>query len=122
MAILLILIAMTHQRDIAATSQLLNQPQSELLAVILDLLVGAIEANAAVKQLSAVTPAKFGPTDLVEPKQVEQLFARPKIRHPLVIPRFLKTPPAYTRRQDPQPIVFSVNRRVNGFRSNHIVY
>jgi len=49
MAMCRILIAMAHQRHIAATSQLLNQPQSELLAVILDPLVGSIESNAAVE-------------------------------------------------------------------------
>jgi len=49
MALLLVLIAMAHQRDIAATSQLLEQPQGEFLTMILDSLVGSIEANAAVE-------------------------------------------------------------------------
>jgi hypothetical protein len=53
-AILLILIAMAHQRDVAATSQLLEQSQGELLAVILDPLVGSIETNAAVKELTPI--------------------------------------------------------------------
>jgi hypothetical protein len=61
MAVLLVLIAMAHQRNIVATSLLLNQPQSELLAVILDPLVGSIETNAAVEQLPTGASRKFSP-------------------------------------------------------------
>jgi hypothetical protein len=57
----LILMAVTHQRDVSTPPELLEQPQSELLAVILDPLVGFIEANAAVEQFMSV------PTPVTEP-------------------------------------------------------
>jgi hypothetical protein len=68
MAVLLILLAMTHQSDVSATSQLLDEPQSELLAVILDPLVGYIESNTAVKKLASVPAAEFSPSDLAGSK------------------------------------------------------
>jgi len=63
-AVRLVLLAVTHQRNIAKTTQLLDQPQSELLAVILDPFVGSIEADAAVKELPTVAPPEIRPTDI----------------------------------------------------------
>jgi hypothetical protein len=100
MAMLLILIAMTHQRDIAATSQLLNQPQSELLAVILDALVGLVEGDAAAKELTSVPAPEICPTHSAGPILQEKPFTRLKVPHPLVIPRLLETLPANARRQN----------------------
>src|SRR5260370_26948092 len=88
----LIFLAVTHQRDVSTPPELLDQPQSELLTVILDPLVGFIEANAAVKQFTSVSTPEIRPTDLVEPHQRKQLFARPKICHPRVIPGLPQPP------------------------------
>jgi hypothetical protein len=68
MAVILILVAMTHQGDVSLTSHLLDQSQSELLAMILDPFVGLIEYTAAVKELTSVPAPEIGPGDLAGSK------------------------------------------------------
>jgi len=97
MAVLFVLVAMAHQRDIAATAELLDKSQSELLTVILDALVGLIKGNATAKELAPIPAREIGPSHRPGPILQEKPFTRPKIRHPLVIPRLIKTPPAYSR-------------------------
>jgi hypothetical protein len=109
MAMRRVLFAMAHQRDISSPPYFLNQPQSELLAVILDSLVGLIESNGAAEELTPVSAPKIRASHGGGPILREKSFAGTEIRHPLVIPRLLKTPPAYTRRQNPQPVLRSIN-------------
>jgi len=63
----LLLIAVTHQRNVATPSHLLKQPQRELLTVILDPLIGSIETNAALEELMTVAPREFRLTNLARP-------------------------------------------------------
>jgi hypothetical protein len=83
----LIFVAVTHQRDVSMPPELLNQPQSELLAVILDVLVAFVEANAALKEFTPIAAREICPTLTTGP---EQLFAWPKVCHPLVIAGLFK--------------------------------
>jgi hypothetical protein len=92
-----VLVAVTHQRDISTPPQLLDQPQSELLAVILDALVGLIEGHTTAKELTPVLTPEICPTHRSGLILQEKPFARPEIRHPFVIPGLLKTPAAHPR-------------------------
>jgi hypothetical protein len=69
------LLAMTHQGDVSTMTQLLNEPQSELLTMIFDVPVALVEANAAVQELPTVTPCEFRPGDIDGSKK--KLFTRP---------------------------------------------
>jgi hypothetical protein len=119
MTVLLIFGAVAHQCDIAMTPQRLKQPQGELLSVILDSLVGAIEPRAAIEEFPAVTPAKFSPSNPVESEKLQQPFARTEIRHPRVIPRLLEAPPTNPSGQDPQSIFLSIDWGVNRLGTDH---
>jgi hypothetical protein len=63
----LILVAVTHQRDVSATPKLLNQPQRELLTVILDPIVGPIEGSTTAEEFEAVPTPEIRPAELVRP-------------------------------------------------------
>jgi hypothetical protein len=58
----LIFVAVTHQCDVSTLPELMDQPQSELLTVILDSLVGSIEPNTAVKEFTPVPASEFRPS------------------------------------------------------------
>ena len=63
-----IFIAVTHQGDVSTTSKLLDQPQCELLSVILDPLVGSIESSATAEEFTSVLTTKGRPTCIPSPE------------------------------------------------------
>ena len=89
MTVRLIVGTVTHQSDITTTSELLDQPQRELLAVILDSLVGLIERITTTAELTTILPRKACPSDLALLKGREQPMTWTKVGHPHVITGFL---------------------------------
>ena len=70
--------AMAQQGHNLVLRKMLQEAQSEFLAVIFDSLVAAI-ARAALTQFLAVSVAVFGPRDFPRQKFIPELLARPEI-------------------------------------------
>ncbi len=113
MAVLFVLIAMTHQGDVAAMAKLLQQAKRKFLAMILDAFVCPIKVAAAVKEFAAIAASEFQPSDIANPKRLEQLLAGSETCHPFVIPRFQHPTAAVTCCQDAESIFLMVNGRMH---------
>ena len=84
MAILLVFGAMAQQRYSVVLRKVLQEAQSELLAVIFDSLVAAIN-RSALTQFLAVSVAELGPRDFPRQKFIPELLARSEICHPNIV-------------------------------------
>ena len=84
MTVRLVLIALAQERDRTALRQVLEEAQRELLAVILDRPVAAID-RATLEQFLAIAPGKLAPRDLVGLKSTQELLARAEIGHPHLV-------------------------------------
>ena len=118
MAMHFVFCTVTEESDRPALREMLQQPQSKLLAVILNALVSFVD-RTRLAQLFQVTTAIFRPSDLSGKNRVAQLFARPEIRHPDIVSilRHTASPPA--RHQEAQAILLSFDRCLDGLRSKH---
>lgn len=118
MALRLILCAMTEQRHCPCPGQLLQKPQREFLAVILDLLVPPIDL-ARFTQFLQITAAVFPPRYLTCQDGISQLLAWPKVCHPDVVTITGEAPAAPACRQNPQTILRWLDFRVNRLGLEH---
>ena len=98
-AVLLVFITVTHQRNGASSPERLKQTKAELLPVILNSAVAAVD-RAILKQFSAVAACKLAPSNPPLLSIAEQRFARPKIGHPHVVPARGHTTAAKTCHED----------------------
>jgi hypothetical protein len=118
MAMLFILGAMAKQRNGSGFGQVLEKPQGEFLAVILDPLIPAID-RARLAQLCQITAAVFRPGYLTREDCISQLLARPEVCHPNVETIAGQSPAAPARRQDPKTILLRFDFGVNGLGFEH---
>jgi hypothetical protein len=103
MTMLFVLGAVTEQRDRLFLSEVLEQSEGELLAVVLDPVVAGVR-TAGLRQFLYVTPAVFAPRYFAGQNCVPQLLARTKVRHPDVETIRRQTTAAPARRQDPEAV------------------
>ena len=118
MAVHLIFRAMTKESHSTGLSEMLEQPQSELLSVIFDPPVSLVD-RAAFEQFLQVTPAILRPGDLGRKNRVPQFFARAEIRHPDIVTILRQTAPAPARCQNSQAILFAFDWRIDRLGFNH---
>src|SRR5262245_49048869 len=86
MTLLLVLGAVAEQRHVAAPCQLLDQPQRELLAVVLDGGVVAIDCAVGAK-LASIPPDELRPGHLATQHRFQEPFAWTEGWHPHVVAR-----------------------------------
>ena len=110
--------AMAEQRHGLIFGEMLQEPQREFLPVILDSLVPAIN-RPAFPQFAAITAAEFRPGNFGGLKFFSQSLARSQVGHPNVKPVRRQTPPAPTRRENPQAVFPRFDLRVNAFGFEH---
>ena len=114
----LILGAMAEQRNRLVFCQKLKEAQGELLAVILDSLIAAVD-RPALAQFLAVTRAVFWPGDLSRQEFIPQRLAGPEVRHPNMVTIAWQAAAPSSRRQDPQSILERFDPGVNRLRFDH---
>jgi hypothetical protein len=76
--------------------------------MILDQLVGSVELDTTIEQLTPIPPSKVRPSNPAGLKRLQQGLAGAEIRHPLVIPGFRKTSTANSCCQNPQSVPLPV--------------
>jgi hypothetical protein len=118
MAMLLLLGAMAKQRNGSGFGQVLEKPQGEFLAVILDPLIPPIDP-ARLAQLGQITAAVFLPGYLPCEDRISQLLARAEVCHPNVETIAGQPPAPPARRQDPKTILSRFDFGVNGLGFEH---
>lgn len=117
----LVFSAMAEQRHRLIFGEMLQEAESEFLAMILDSLIAAID-RPAFPQFLAVSVAEFGPFDFSRQKFVPELLTWAEIGHPNIETVFRQAPASTPCRENPQTILasldFSVNRLCfeHGFR------
>jgi hypothetical protein len=100
--------AMAQQRHRLILGKMLQEPQSEFLAVIFDYLVAEID-RPVFAQFLAISAAEFGPRDFPRQKVVPQLLARPEIGHSNIVSVFRQPPAPAARRKNSQTVVLRVD-------------
>lgn len=80
----LIFLTVAHQCNGTSSSKSLKQAQGELLPMVLDEAVAAIDA-ATFLQLRSIAPCILSPSDLSLVPVGEQYSAHPNVGHPYVI-------------------------------------
>ena len=117
-AMLLVFGAMAQQRHSLVLRKMLQEAQSEFLAVILDSLVAAID-RAVLAQFLAISVAEFGPRDFSRQKFIPELLARPEIGHPNIVAIFRQAAAPAARRENSQTVIARFDRGVNGLCLEH---
>ena len=83
-ALLRVLVAVTHQRDVAFARHGFDQPQRGFLAVVLDRPIAQVD-RAVEKQLFLEVARERSPGDFAGLNRLEQLLARPERGRPDVV-------------------------------------
>ena len=95
----LVLFALTQERDGVALRQVLEETQGELLTVIFDRAVPAID-RTTLEQFLPIAPRKLAPGDLVGLESTQELLARTEIGHPHMVASLGQPPTAKTGGKD----------------------
>lgn len=98
-----VLCAVVEERDVLLFGELGDEPEGELLAVVLDCGVVRIDRGRR-EELGAVSSGEFPPRDLPRQRRLQQLLARTEVGHPDVVAIGRQAAPAKARGESPQPV------------------
>lgn len=104
--------AMAEQRHRLILGKMLQEPESEFLAVIFDYLVAAID-RAALAQFLAIASIEYLPRDFASQKFIPEVLARPEIGHPNIVSVFRQPPAPAARRENSQTVVLRIDFGMN---------
>jgi hypothetical protein len=110
--------AVAEQRHRLGFRKMLQEPQSEFLAVILDSLIAEID-RPAFTQFPAISVGVSAPREFPRQKFVSKALARAEIRHPNVVSVFRQAPASATRYKDSQTVLMRIDFGVNGLCFEH---
>ena len=117
-AVLLVFRAMAKQRHRLASRKMLQEAQSEFLAVILDSLVAAIN-RTILTQFPGISVAEFWPSNRPGQKFTPECLARPKICHPDIVAVFRQAAAPATRHENAQTILARLDWGMSGLCFKH---
>jgi hypothetical protein len=102
----------TEQGHSLFLGQMLEQPEGELLAVVLDSLVARVH-TADLHEFLYIAAAVIAPGNLARQNRIPELLTWAKVRHPDIEPIRGQTAAPATRRQDSEAVAgfdWTVNR------------
>jgi hypothetical protein len=114
----LVFSAMAEKRHRLMLRKMLQEPQSEFLAVIFDSLVAAID-RAVFAQFLAIASAEYLPRDLARQKFIPEVLARPEIGHPNIVSVFRQASASATGRENSQAVVLRIDFGMDGLCFEH---
>jgi len=112
--------AVAQQRHRLGFRKMLQEPQSEFLAVILDSLIVEID-RPAFPQFPAISAGIGAPCEFPRQKFVPKALARAEIRHPNVVSVFRQAPASATRYEDSQTVLMRIAFSMDGLCFEHWV-
>src|SRR5262245_9744452 len=117
MAVAFVLRAVTHDRDRPAFCETSDEPQRELLAVVLDR--AALHIDRAIhEELLPVFTHERGPRDAARLDVAKQPLAWTERRHPDVVAARRHSASTKARGQDAETVMLAVDRTPDRLRTN----
>src|SRR5688572_6900937 len=117
-AVLLALGAVAHERHVAPARQLPDEPQRELLAVVLDRPALPVDRSVEKQFLPVASPERR-PGNFSAKEFSQQAFAWPEARNPHIVTRRRHTAAAKAGDEEPQAVALAVDGGPDRFGFQH---
>jgi len=108
MAARFVLSAVAEQRHVAPAPKGLEEPQRELLTVVLDPLVASVD-TARLLKFSAIATGELAPQYLTGPEVLQKALARAEVSDPRVTTRLSQAAPMESSDKDAETVLAAVD-------------